>query len=177
MLHCSCIKLFLIRGALKNLLSGAGYILVDTPNAFNCHSITTSSECEAAAQSLGLPDTSATPSPISRHDSWGDPPYCYIENGILKFNADGSNTGKCGVAYNDEQQYHDKCLCKSSSTPTCAIHKDKFIPGGIPLNHGRTTKKNSVQDCMTYCLEDYPTAKYFQYNTEDHSWRGRFQNA
>ena len=95
----------------------APYILVDTPNTFNCHPITTSSECEAAAQSLGLPDTSAVPSPLKDTDSWGDPPYCYIEDGSLKFNANGSNTGKCGEAYNGEQRFHDKCLCKSSSTP------------------------------------------------------------
>ena len=95
------------------------YILVDTPNTFNCDPITTSSECEAAAQSLYLSDTSAVPSPLkdSCCDSWGDPPYCYIENDSLKFNADGSNSGKCGEAYNGNPATHDKCLCKNSSTP------------------------------------------------------------
>ena len=77
-----------------------------------------SSECEAAAQDLGLPDTSATPSPVTQYDSWGDPPYCYIEDGSLKFNSDGSNTGLCGDAYNNDPQYHDKCLCKSPLTTT-----------------------------------------------------------
>ena len=94
----------------------SGYILVDTPNTVTCDFITTSSECEAAAQDLGLPDTSATPSPVRDTDSWGDPPYCYIEDDSLKFNSDGSNTGKCGDAYNNDPQYHDKCLCKSTST-------------------------------------------------------------
>ena len=95
----------------------SGYILVDTPNTFNCDFITTSAECEAAAQSLGLSDTSAIPSPVGSSDSVNDPPYCYIENDSLKFNADGSNSGKCGETHNDNPATHDKCLCKNSSTP------------------------------------------------------------
>ena len=95
----------------------SGYILVDTPNTLNCDFITTSSECETAAHYLGLSDTSAVQSPLTDKDSWGDPPYCYIENDSLKFNADGSNSGKCGEAYNGNPATHDKCLCKKSSTP------------------------------------------------------------
>ena len=90
---------------------------MDTPNTFNCDFITTTSECEAAAQSLGLSDTSAIPSPVISSDSVGDPPYCYIENESLKFNGDGTNKGECGDAYLGMHMYHDKCLCKSSSTP------------------------------------------------------------
>ena len=106
----------------------SGYILVDTPNTFNCDYITTSSECEAAARSLGLSDTSAIPSPVGSSDSVNNPPYCYIENDHLKFNGDGSNTGECGEAYNGIHLYHDKCLCKSTSTPIDNVGGEKPVP-------------------------------------------------
>ena len=89
-----------------------GYILVERENTITCDYITTSSECEAAAQELGLSDISATPSPISSLDPTHDPPYCYIEDGSLKFNGDGTNTGVCGFDAGYGAVYLDKCLCK-----------------------------------------------------------------
>ena len=94
----------------------SGYILVETQNTITCDYITTSSECEAAAQDLGLPDTSATPSPISQYDHTADPPYCYIEDDVLKFNGDGTNAGACGSDGGYGPRYLDKCLCKSPAT-------------------------------------------------------------
>ena len=91
-------------------------MLVEVPNT--CDFITTSTECEAAAQHLGLSDTSATPSPISSYDPTSDPPYCYIEDDSLKFNGDGTNTGACGSDGGFGATYLDKCLCKSHTTTT-----------------------------------------------------------
>ena len=67
---------------------------------------------------LGLPDTSATPSPITSYDPQVDPPYCYIENGVLKFNGDGTNAGACGSDGGFGAAYLDKCLCKIIITTT-----------------------------------------------------------
>ena len=61
-----------------------------------------SSECEAAAEYLGLLDTSAKS--IDSAYSF-DPPYCFLER-ELWFNGEGTNTGECDG--------EDKCLCKSS---------------------------------------------------------------
>ena len=82
-----------------------------------------SSECEAAAEYLGLSDTSATPADYGISI---DPPYCYFEYGFLLFNGDGTNTGACGG--------EDKCLCKSSSEqrnvpePVCWQTEVKHVP-------------------------------------------------
>ena len=76
---------------------------MDVPKT--CNFIKTYSECEAAAQHLGLSDASAT---SSSNKGNHDPPYCYFEGGKLQFNSDGKNTGKCGA--------FKTCLCKSPTT-------------------------------------------------------------
>ena len=74
-----------------------------------------SSECEAAAEYLGLSDTSAQ---ASGNQGRLDPPYCYFEGGRLQFNGDGiTNTGGCGEG-SGRGQYHDECLCKGPDTTT-----------------------------------------------------------
>ena len=79
------------------------YILVDRPGV-TCHPIAMAEECEAAAQQLGLSDTTAIEDGNSPGYS-ADPPNCYFEAGALKFNSFGANTGSCGY-------YGDKCLCR-----------------------------------------------------------------
>ena len=93
-------------------------MLVEVPNTYTCDYITTSPECEAAAIYLGLSNTSATPSPISSYDPQYDPPHCYIEDGGLKFNGDGTNAGACGSDGGFGSAYLDKCLCKCPTTTT-----------------------------------------------------------
>ena len=103
-----------------------GYFLVEVPNTYTCDYITTSSECEAAATYLGLSDTSATPSPINSLDRTYDPPYCYIEDGQLKFNGDGTNGGTCGSDGGFGSSYLDKCLCRVAITTPCTGKRIDF---------------------------------------------------
>ena len=77
----------------------------------HCNFITTISECEAAAQYLGLSDTSAT---TVNNKGNGDPPYCYYEGGNLQLNGDGTSTGGCGDLRHGYGNLFDRCLCKSS---------------------------------------------------------------
>lgn len=70
--------------------------------------ITTLEECSSAAASLGLSDTTAVDD--GQSGVAFDPPYCYIEAGVLKVNLDGSNTGDCNGG--------DQCLCASGVTTT-----------------------------------------------------------
>ena len=86
------------------------YVIVDIPGD-HCNFITNSSECEAAAQYMGLSDTSAT---IVNNKGNGDPPYCYYEGGHLQFNSDGTSTGGCGDLRHGSGNLFDRCLCKSS---------------------------------------------------------------
>ena len=88
-------------------------MIVEVANT--CDFITTSSECEVAAQYLGLSDTSAA---ASSNKGSHDPPYCYIEGGSLQFNSGGTNTGECGDLTHGSGQYYDECLCKSPTTTT-----------------------------------------------------------
>lgn len=60
------------------------------------------SECDIAAQALGLSDTSASQDGQSGGVSY-DPPFCYFEQGSLKFNIYGANSGSC--------TNNDQCLC------------------------------------------------------------------
>ena len=76
-----------------------GYKLVYSGST--CDRITSLSECSDAAAALKLSDTIAKDDGISGHSS--DPPYCYLEDNILKFNSDGTNTGKCSAK--------DTCIC------------------------------------------------------------------
>ena len=67
----------------------------------------TARECEAAAQQLGLADTTVTE---GGHNPPGDPPYCYFEGGSLKLDKEGTNTGICGGTGGDQ------CLCITADT-------------------------------------------------------------
>ena len=86
------------------------YILVDKPG-IACDFIKSASECKAAAQKLQLSDTRVTLDD-NNDDPKHDPPYCYMEDGVLKFNGDGSNYGPCGNAAYGMAKYGDRCLCK-----------------------------------------------------------------
>ena len=85
-----------------------GYIIVADPHA-TCDPILSLSECEAAAADLGLSDTTAIPDIPNSH-GFADPIACYLEQGELKFNPDGSNTGSCGEDHG--YGWVDECLCR-----------------------------------------------------------------
>ena len=89
----------------EDLKHVSGFIIVDDPG-MTCDPIMSSSECEAAAQYLGLSDTSAS---ASASQGNLDPPYCYFEGDRLQFNGDGTHTGECGGGTG---QFHDECLCR-----------------------------------------------------------------
>ena len=60
-----------------------------------------------------------------------DPPYCYFEGNIFKFNYNGSNTGGCSTS--------DKCVCQIGSyviypgTFTYYTYLDEYTATGIIL--------------------------------------------
>ena len=72
------------------------------------NAILSQSDCDAAARFLSLSDITSTPD--GQTAAGFDPPYCYMENSLLKFNAGGSNTGLCSV--------HDTCLCDGALPPS-----------------------------------------------------------
>ena len=69
--------------------------------------ITSLSECSAAAAALGLADTSAVDD--GQTGATFDPPYCYFEGGVLKYNSNGQNTGSCSSS--------DQCVCHKGNSP------------------------------------------------------------
>ena len=130
----------------------SGYFLIEVPTTQTCDYITTSAECEAAAVYLGLPDISATPSPITSYDPQVDPPYCYIENGDLKFNGDGTNAGACGSDGGFGAAYLDKCLCKILITTTATTTTTTPTTTTATTTVGCTSSRctcttNNCQDC------------------------------
>ena len=76
----------------------------------------TQSECEDAARYLGLSDTSAR----SSNGGGYDPPYCFFENGELRFNSGGTNYGECGA---NTDGGLDQCLCRDPPAPTTTGNK------------------------------------------------------
>ena len=102
-------------------LATANYILVADPTA-TCDFIKTASECELAAQNLGLSDTTAY---LNNGGQSTDPPYCYEEGGSLKFDGAGTNSGQCGYVTSNPQHF-DRCLCKNS--PRCTrMPEEKYF--------------------------------------------------
>ena len=67
----------------------------------HCARITSLSDCTQAANYLGLSETEAIDDGQSGVSD--DPPYCYFEDGAVKYNSDGLNTGSCTESA--------KCLC------------------------------------------------------------------
>ena len=59
--------------------------------------------------------------------------------------------------------------------PSCVIEKDIWIKGRA-TNWGywnnRVNIKEDATSCWAFCIEKYPAAKYFEYCTENHGWRG-----
>ena len=80
------------------------YALVESSDV-TCNRVTTSADCEAAAQQLGLSDI--TVEDDEQNGKSYDPPYCYFEGDKLKINIGGTNSGPCTSS--------DKCLCVSGS--------------------------------------------------------------
>ena len=67
--------------------------------------VTSLSECSTAAVALRLADTTAQDD--NQSGSTLDPPYCYYEGGVLKYNSKGNNTGPCTTG--------DKCVCRAGT--------------------------------------------------------------
>ena len=87
--------------SINALLPAPPYKLMKMNSA--CNPVTSLASCSAAAVSLGLADTTA--SDDGQNGASFDPPYCYFENGKLKFNSNGKNTGSCSSS--------DQCVCKA----------------------------------------------------------------
>ena len=104
----------------------SGFIIVDDPTN-PCDPILSASECEFAAQYLNLPDTTVSNDSPNLYPTF-DPPACYFEGGSLKFN-DGSNTGSCGVDYNNPALF-DQCICRNIGK---ILSRDFLINNFIPL--------------------------------------------
>merc|ERR1712093_891392 len=71
--------------------------------------------CSAAGAMLNLKDKTAAS--YGQKSVGYDPPFCYVENGRLKFNVGGKNTGSCSNS--------DNCLCYTQAKPTVKPTKPK----------------------------------------------------
>ena len=69
--------------------------------------VDTMQHCEAAAAYLNLTDLTVQDDQQKQFNL--DPPFCYFELGVLKFNVDGTNTGPCSQ--------RDQCLCEGLQPP------------------------------------------------------------
>ena len=75
-------------------------------HGITCEHVTSATECEFAAQKLGLSD--GTMEDDGRNGDTRYPPFCYNERGnSLKFNRWGTNTGMCAL--------NKQCLCRQSA--------------------------------------------------------------
>ena len=122
-----------------------GYTIIED-STINCDFVRSASECESAAQELGLSDVTVVDD--GQNGATYAPPFCYFEGGSLKFNSLGTNTGPCTTS--------DKCLCKENNF--CAkipcsegqgdCDDDKECEGSLVC--GRHSCMNStITDCCT----------------------------
>ena len=107
-------------------IATASYILVDDPTV-TCDFIQTASECELAAQSLSLSDTTVY---LSNGGYSTDPPYCYEEGGSLNFDEAATNSGQCGYVTSNPQHF-DRCLCHDGGGPRCTkMPEEEYFHNG-----------------------------------------------
>ena len=71
----------------------------------SCDFVRSATECESAANKLGLSDVTVVHD--GQIDVDFDPPFCYFEGGFLKFNNFGTNTGPCTTT--------DHCVCRQNN--------------------------------------------------------------
>lgn len=96
-----------------------GIVYGEVTEGFNCRWIRSISECNIAAETIGLLDTTAID---DRNDGANnDPKGCYWESGQLKYNSAGTNTGRCSV--------NDRCLCRISVNEEATEFVDTVLQG------------------------------------------------
>ena len=123
-----------------SLLGVSGYKLTSTLGEA-CDFIMSSSECKSAAEYLGLPTTEVIDD--KNESPKYDPPYCYFENNILKYNYDGTNTGECGGGYKGNPIYVDRCLCRKG------MYTPRFFKTSAIA---RVFRNNQMRFTPQYCL-------------------------
>ena len=119
----------------------------------SCDYISSASGCECAANQLGMSndDTCSSLWAWVDNDENGvsdDPPFCYFEEGSLKFNKLGTNTGPCTA--------DDKCLCRKNDF--CAeipcgegqgdCDDDNECEGSLVCGH-MNCMNETISDCCT----------------------------
>ena len=126
-------------------------MIKDSTNS--CDYIRSASECECAANQLGLSsdDNCSSLWALVDHDENGvsdNPPFCYIEGGALKFNKLATSTGPCTA--------DDKCLCRKNNfcaeIPCGEGHgdcdDDDECTGSFVCGH-LNCANNTISDCCT----------------------------
>ena len=130
--------------------------MVIEDNAISCDFVRSASECESAANELGLADVTVIDD--GQNGVSFDPPFCYFEGGSLKYNNEGTNTGSCTT--------NDHCVCRQkdfcAKTP-CAMGQgdcddDSECEGSLVCGHMNCVN-NTITDCCTQpcMLQDYYT--------------------
>ena len=139
------------------------YVIIED-SAMSCDFVRSVSECEVAAQALGLADITADYD--NQYGSRNDPPFCYFEYGSLKFNYRGTNTGSCA----------GKCLCRDNEFCVeypCGEGKgdcdnDTECEGSLVCGHSNCMNNTYAADCCTKpCSNDSDCAISGECNTEN----------
>ena len=128
-----------------NLFSITAYKIIED-SAMSCDYVRSTSECESAANELGLADVTVEDDGQSAVTY--DPPFCYFEDGSLKFNNFGTNTGPCTTS--------DQCLCKENNFCTkipCGegqgdCDDDTECEGSLVCGH-MNCMNSTISDCCT----------------------------
>ena len=148
---------------MQNTFFTIGYRIVEE-SAISCEYVMSFSECEVAAQELGLPDITVEDDDQNGVDY--DPPFCYFERGSLKFNNLGTNTGPCTTA--------DQCLCRKNDF--CAKFPCKEgqgdcdngneCEGSLVCGH-MYCANSSITDCCTHTCRNNSDCSSGECNAEN----------
>ena len=139
-----------------------GYKTVED-SAISCDFVRSASECESAAHELGLSDVTVFDD--GQNGAFHDPPFCYFEGEILKFNDLGTNTGHCTT--------YDVCLCRENDfcakTP-CGVGQgdcddDTECEGSLVCGH-LICMDSTITDCCTQSCNTDSDCVHQECNTE-----------
>ena len=131
------------------------YVII-ADSAISCDFVRSATECEFAANKLGLADVIVEDDVRNDSPYWVDlnpPPFCYFEGGRLKFNI-GTNSGPCTTS--------KQCLCRQNDF--CAkipcgegqgdCDDDNECEGSLVCGH-RNCMNTTITDCCTQpCSND-----------------------
>ena len=143
--------------------------LIVKDSAISCDFVKSATECESAANKLGLADITVEDDGQDDYYYYDNPPFCYYYyvGGILKYNNLGINTGPCTSTYQCLCRKNDFCAKFSCGDGQGDCDNDTECEGSLVCGHMNCVN-STISDCCTQpCNNGSDCAISGECNTEN----------